>query len=177
MHPAVWHREAAQGPVRRHAAALDQATPLPLSVDLENGYGPSAEQAALAIRRVAAVGAVGGSIEDYDPSAKIYERQHAAERVAAAAEAARGLPFPFMLTVRAENHIRSNPDLKDTIARLSAFEQVGADVLFAPGLSSVEEIRAVCETVSKPVNVLAVAGLIFSDVVAAGARRVSAGGD
>jgi len=159
-----------------HAAALDQATPLPLSVDLENGYGPSPEHAAHAIRRIAAVGAVGGSIEDYDPSGKIYELHHAAERVAAAAEAARGLPFPFMLTARAENHIRGNPDLKDTIARLSAFEQAGADVLYAPGLRSVEEIRAVCEAVSKPVNVLAAAEFSFDDVVAAGARRVSVGG-
>jgi 2-methylisocitrate lyase-like PEP mutase family enzyme len=128
-----------------HAAALDQATPLPLSVDLENGYGPSPDHAAHAIRRIAAVGAVGGSIEDYDPSGKIYELHHAAERVAAAAEAARGLPFPFMLTARAENHIRGNPDLKDTIARLSAFERAGADVLYAPGLRSVEEIRAVLQ--------------------------------
>jgi 2-methylisocitrate lyase-like PEP mutase family enzyme len=159
-----------------HAAALDQATPLPLSVDLENGYGPSPEHAARAIRRIAAVGAVGGSIEDYDPSGKIYELHHAAERVAAAAEAARGLPFPFVLTARAENHIRGNPDLKDTIARLSAFEQAGADVLYAPGLRSVEEIRAVCEAVSKPVNVLAAAEFSFADVVAAGARRVSVGG-
>lgn len=159
-----------------HAAALDQATPLPLSVDLENGYGPSPDHAAHAIRRIAAVGAVGGSIEDYDPSGKIYELHHAAERVAAAAEAARGLPFPFMLTARAENHIRGNPDLKDTIARLSAFERAGADVLYAPGLRSVEEIRAVCKAVSKPVNVLAAAEFSFADMVAAGARRVSVGG-
>src|SRR5256885_14044909 len=114
-----------------HARALDRATGLPVSVDLENGYGPSPGQAAAAIRAVAAVGAVGGSIEDYDPSGRIYEIGHAAERVAAAAAASRDLGFPFMLTARAENHIRRNPNLKDTIARLQAFEEAGADVLYA----------------------------------------------
>ena len=162
--------------VVEHAAVLDQATDLPLSVDLENGYGPDPETAALAIRRIAEVGAVGGSIEDYDPAGRIYELHHAAERVAAATEAARGLKFPFTLTARAENHIRGHPDLKDTIARLRAFEDAGADVLYAPGLRTVDEIRAVCEAVSKPVNVLAVRGLSFADLVAAGARRVSVGG-
>src|SRR3989441_12110127 len=159
-----------------HAAALDQATPLPLSVDLENGYGPSPEHAAQAIRRIAAVGAVGGSIEDYDPSGKIYELQHAAERVAAAAAASRDLGFPFMLPARAENHIRRNPNLKDTIARLQAFEEAGADVLYAPGLKDVSEIRAVCSAVSKPVNVLAVPRLSLAAIRQAGARRVSVGG-
>ena len=105
--------------VVEHAAALDQATDLPLSVDLENGYGPDPESAALAILRVAEVGAVGGSIEDYDPTGRIYELRHAAERIAAAAEAARRLEFPFTLTARAENHIRGHPDLDDTIARLA----------------------------------------------------------
>ena len=162
--------------VVEHAAVLDQATDLPLSVDLENGYGPDPETAALAIRRIAEVGAVGGSIEDYDPAGRIYELHHAAERVAAATEAARGLKFPFTLTARAENHIRGHPDLKDTVARLRAFEDAGADVLYAPGLQTVDEIRAVCEAVSKPVNVLAVPGLSFADLVAAGARRVSVGG-
>jgi 2-methylisocitrate lyase-like PEP mutase family enzyme len=159
-----------------HAAALDQATDLPLSVDLENGYGADPDDAALAIRRVAQVGAVGGSIEDYDPSGRIYELHHATERVAAAAEAAHGLEFPFALTARAENHIRGHPDLKDTIARLVAFENAGADVLYAPGLRTVDDIRAVCEAVSKPVNALAVRGLSFADLVGAGARRVSVGG-
>ena len=162
--------------VVEHAAVLDQATDLPLSVDLENGYGPDPETAALAIRRIAEVGAVGGSIEDYDPAGRIYQLHHAAERVAAATEAARGLKFPFTLTARAENHIRGHPDLKDTIARLRAFEDAGADVLYAPGLRTVDEIRAVCEAVSKPVNVLAVPGLSFADLVAAGARRASVGG-
>jgi 2-methylisocitrate lyase-like PEP mutase family enzyme len=162
--------------VVEHVAALDQATDLPVSVDLENGYGPDPESAAVAILRVAEVGAVGGSIEDYDPAGRIYELHHAAERIAAASEAAHRLEFPFTLTARAENHIRGHADLKDTIARLQAFEAAGADVLYAPGLRTVEEIRAVCETVSKPVNVLAVPGLAFADLAAAGARRVSVGG-
>lgn len=159
-----------------HAAALDQATDLPVSVDLENGYGSDPGSAASAIKRVAEAGAVGGSIEDYDPAGRIYDVGHAAERIAAAAEAARGLGFPFMLTARAENHIRGKPDLKDTIARLQAFEAAGADVLYAPGLRTVEEIRAVCQAVSKPVNVLAVASLSFADIAGAGAQRVSVGG-
>jgi 2-methylisocitrate lyase-like PEP mutase family enzyme len=162
--------------VVEHAAALDRATELPLSVDLENGYGPDPENAVHAITRVAEVGAVGGSIEDYDPAGRIYDLQHAVERVAAAAEAAHGLGFPFVLTARAENHIRGNPDLDDTIARLQAFEQAGADVLFAPGLRSADEIRAVCDAVSKPVNVLARAGLSLDEIIAAGAGRVSVGG-
>jgi 2-methylisocitrate lyase-like PEP mutase family enzyme len=159
-----------------HVTALDKATDLPVSVDLENGFGPDPESAALAITRVAEVGAVGGSIEDYDPAGHIYELGHAVERVAAAVEAARGLGFPFALTARAENHIRGNPDLDDTIARLRAFEEAGADVLYAPGLRTVEEIAAVCQAVSKPVNVLARADLTFAEMVAAGAKRVSVGG-
>jgi 2-methylisocitrate lyase-like PEP mutase family enzyme len=162
--------------VIEHAKALDQATELPLSVDLENGYGADPGSAALAITRVAEAGAVGGSIEDYDPDGHLYEFQHAVERIAAAVEAARGLGFPFTLTARAENHIRGNPDLEDTIARLQAFERAGADVLYAPGLRTPDEIRAVCAAVSKPVNVLALPGLSLAEVVAAGARRVSVGG-
>ena len=159
-----------------HAAALDGATELPLSVDLENGYGPDPDDAALAIERIAEAGAVGGSIEDYDPDGEIYELDHAVARVAAAAAAAHGLGFPFTLTARAENHIRGNPDLADTIARLQAYEAAGADVLYAPGLRSAEEIQAVCRAVTKPVNVLALPGLSFAEVVGAGARRVSVGG-
>jgi 2-methylisocitrate lyase-like PEP mutase family enzyme len=162
--------------VVEHTAALDRATDLPVSVDLENGYGPDPEQAAHAIRRAAAAGAVGGSIEDYDPAGGLYELGHAVERVAAAAEAAGGLGFPFTLTARAENHIRGNPDLEDTVARLRAFEEAGADVLYAPGLRSAEEVRTVCEAVSKPVNVLALPALDLAEVVAAGARRISVGG-
>jgi 2-methylisocitrate lyase-like PEP mutase family enzyme len=162
--------------VIQHASALDRATDLPVSVDLENGYGPEPERAALAITRVAQAGAVGGSIEDYDRAGHIYDRQHAVERIAAATEAARGVGFPFTLTARAENHIRGNPDLDDTIARLQAYEAAGADVLYAPGLRTNEEIRAVCQAVSKPVNVLARPGLSFQEIAAAGAQRVSVGG-
>ena len=159
-----------------HVRVLDAATPLPVSVDLENGYGPAPEDAALAIARAAEAGAVGGSIEDYDPAGQLYDRERAAERVAAAVAAARRLDFPFTLTARAENHIRGNPDLEDTIGRLQAYERAGADVLYAPGLRSGEEIRAVCEAVGKPVNVLAHPGLSQDEIVAAGAQRISVGG-
>jgi len=162
--------------VVEHVAALDRATDLPVSVDLENGYGASAESAAHAITRVAAAGAVGGSIEDYDPADGLYEAAHAVERVAAAAEAARALDFPFTLTARAENHIRGNPDLGDTISRLQAFEAAGADVLYAPGLLTTDEIRAVCDAVTKPVNVLAFGNLSLGEIAGAGAQRVSVGG-
>jgi 2-methylisocitrate lyase-like PEP mutase family enzyme len=162
--------------VAEHAAALDQATDLPVSVDLENGYGPDPEDAAVAIARVAEAGAVGGSIEDWDPGGHLYELQHASERISAAVEAARGFGFPFTLTARAENHIRGNPDLADTIERLQAFERAGADVLYAPGLRTSEEIRDVCEAVSKPVNVLALPALSLAEVVDAGAKRISVGG-
>jgi 2-methylisocitrate lyase-like PEP mutase family enzyme len=159
-----------------HVAAIDRAADLPVSVDLENGYGAQPGAAAVAVERAAGAGAVGGSIEDYDPSGFISGREEAAERVAATVAAARSLPFPFTLTARAENHIRGNPDLDDTIARLQAYEHAGADVLYAPGLRSAEEIRAVCAAVSRPVNVLALPGLSLADIAAAGAQRVSVGG-
>jgi 2-methylisocitrate lyase-like PEP mutase family enzyme len=162
--------------VVEHAATLDRATDLPVSVDLENGYGPDPDSAALAVTRVAEAGAVGASIEDYDPGGRIYDLHHAVERVAAAAEATRRLGFRFMLTARAENHIRGNPDLDDTIARLQAFEAAAADVLYAPGLRTPTEIGAVCDAVSKPVNVLARPGLSMAEIVDAGAQRVSVGG-
>ena len=162
--------------VAEHTRALDNATGLPVSIDLENGYGPQPEDAARAVSRAAEAGAVGGSIEDYDPSDGLYEPGLALERVTAAVEAARRQDFPFTLTARAENHLRGNPDLADTISRLQAFEESGADVLYAPGLRSVEEVRAVCEAVAKPVNVLAVPGLTMAQLVDAGARRVSVGG-
>jgi 2-methylisocitrate lyase-like PEP mutase family enzyme len=161
--------------VCEHIAALDMATALPVSADLENGYGTEPEAAALAISRAAEAGAVGGSIEDWEPGGS-YERAQAVERVAAAVEAARGAGFPFTLTARAENHIRGNPDLDDTIGRLQAFEEAGADVLYAPGLRSVDEIRAVCEAVSKPVNVLAVPSFSAGEIFEAGAQRISVGG-
>lgn len=162
--------------VIEHARALDRSTALPVSVDLENGYGPDPADAATAISRAAGTGAVGGSIEDYDPEGRIYNLDHAVERVAAAAEAANRLSFPFMLTARAENLIRGNPDLEDTIARLRAYERAGADVLYAPGLKNGDEIRAMCEALSKPLNVLAHRGLSMSDIVDAGAQRISVGG-
>ena len=168
--------QASLDDVAGHVGALTQATDLPVSVDLENGYGADPESAALAITRVAAAGAVGGSIEDYDPEQGLYEHGHAVERVAAAVEAARAQPFPFMLTARAENHIRGNPDLEDTIARLQAFEQAGADVLYAPGIKTTDEIRAACEAVSKPVNVLSMRNLSFEEMAGAGAQRISVGG-
>ena len=162
--------------VIEHVRALDQSTGLPVSVDLENGYGPDPDDAASAITRVAEAGAVGGSIEDYDPQQGIYGFDHAVERVSAACEAANRLSFPFMLTARAENHIRGNPDLDDTIARLQAFERAGASVLYAPGLRTGDEIAAVCGAISKPLNVLAHPGLTMSEIIASGGRRVSLGG-
>lgn len=161
--------------VAAHTRALDEATALPVSVDLENGYGSEPESAAAAIAVAADHGAVGGSIEDYDPAErKIYGLEHATARVAAAAETARGLAFPFTLTARAENHFRGNPDIEDTIARLQAFEAAGADVLYAPGLRG-DEIRAVRAETSKPLNVLAFPGLTMSEIADAGGTRVSVG--
>ena len=162
--------------VVQHAEELDRAIGLPVSIDLEHGYGREPDRVAHAIERVAAAGAVGASIEDNDPSEGIYELAHAADRIAAAAQTAHGLDFPFTLTARAENHIRGNPDLDDTIARLQAFEAAGADVLFAPGLRTGEEIRRVCEAVSKPVNVLALRGMSMDEIIDAGAQRISVGG-
>src|SRR5580765_6668757 len=163
--------------VAAHVAALDAATELPVSVDLENGYAASADHAAAAIRRVATAGAVGGSIEDWDPvEQRIYDFDHAVERVGAAATVAIELGFPFTFTARAENHIRGRDDLDDTIARLQAFERAGADVLYAPGLRALDEIRTACDAVSKPVNVLAVPSLSLAEMAEAGAQRISVGG-
>ena len=162
--------------VCEHTTQVNGATGLPVSVDLENGYSPDAAGVGQAIARVADAGAVGASIEDYDPSGGLYELDDAVERVVAAVEAARRLDFGFVLTARAENHIRGNPDLGDTIARLQAFEAAGADVLYAPGLRTVDEIRAVCDEVSRPVNVLAFGDLSLAEIAGAGAQRVSVGG-
>ncbi len=162
--------------VCEHVTAIDAATPLPVSTDLENGYGPKPEDAAEAVRRAAEAGAVGGSIEDFDPDGGLYETALATERVAAAVEAARALDFPFTLTARAENFLRGNPDLEDTIARLQAFEGAGADVLYAPFLKTTEEMSAVCSAVSKPVNMLGLAsGPSVAEIFAAGAQRISIG--
>jgi 2-methylisocitrate lyase-like PEP mutase family enzyme len=154
-----------------HVALLCGATSLPVAVDLENGYGPPGE----AIARVAAAGAVGGSIEDYDPAGTLYPVEVAVERVAEAVAAARALDFPFTLTARAEGQLRS-PDLDDTIARLQAYERAGADVLFAPGLRTADEVRAVSSAVSRPVNVLGHRGLSKAAIADAGGQRISVGG-
>src|SRR3954453_19781274 len=160
--------------VAEHIRVLDEAPDLPVSADLENGYGPAPEDAARAIAGAAEAGAAGGSIEDFDPEDGLYELELAAERVAAAAEEARR--SGFVLTGRAENHIRGNPDLDDTIARLQAYERGGGDVLYAPGLATGDEVRAVCQAVSKPVNVLARPQLTMRELTDAGAQRVSVGG-
>jgi 2-methylisocitrate lyase-like PEP mutase family enzyme len=162
-----------------HVSAIDQAADLPLSVDLENGYGPRPEDAARAIAAVAEAGAVGGSIEDFDrDSGEIYPVAQAVERIIAAVEAARQLDFPFTLTARAENFVHDNPDLDDTVARLRAFEDAGADVLYAPRLAKASEVKAICESVSKPVNVLAHTplGMTLDEIAAAGGQRISVGG-
>ena len=161
-----------------HARAIVAATDLPVSADLEKGFGDAPAVAAETIRLAAEVGLVGGSIEDAtgDKDKPLYDLSLAAERVAAAAEAARALPFPFILTARAENYLRGNPSLDDTIRRLQAFEKAGADVLFAPGLPALAAVRAVCAAVSKPVNFMAgIKGKSFTvaDLTAAGVKRIS----
>lgn len=161
-----------------HARAIVDATDLPVSADLEKGFGDAPSAAAETIRLAAGVGLVGGSIEDAtgNKDKPLYDLGHATERVAAAAEAARALPFPFTLTARAENFLRGNPDLDDTIKRLQAFERAGADVLFAPGLPDLAAVRAVCSALSKPVNfMVGIKGKSFSvsELEAAGVRRIS----
>jgi 2-methylisocitrate lyase-like PEP mutase family enzyme len=165
-----------------NAKSIVEATPLPVAADLENGYGHSPEAAAETIRLAAeTAGLVGGSIEDAtgDPLHPIYDFHHAVERIAAAAAAAHAFPFPFMLVARAENYLHGRPDLDDTIRRLQAFEAAGAEVLYAPGITSPEDIRAVCAAVRKPVNVLmglkGVPPLSVSELGALGVRRVSIG--
>jgi 2-methylisocitrate lyase-like PEP mutase family enzyme len=162
-----------------HAAAVDAATPLPVSVDLENGYGDDPVEAARAVEAAAAAGAAGGSIEDFAPRGPlegIYEQALARERVAAAVEAAANVPGGFVLTARAENQIRDGAGLADTIERLQAYEAAGADVLYAPGLRSLEEVSEVCAAVSRPVNVLAWPKVTAQELFDAGAQRISVGG-
>jgi 2-methylisocitrate lyase-like PEP mutase family enzyme len=162
--------------VVEHTRALAEASPLPVAVDLENGFGPAPEDAARAITRAAEAGAVGGSIEDWDrDEGFLYDLSHSTERIAAAAEAARALDFPFTLTARAENHFRRNPDLDDTIARLQAYEAAGADVIYAPGIASGDQIRAISEATSKPQNVLGFPPLTMREITEAGGKRVSVG--
>jgi 2-methylisocitrate lyase-like PEP mutase family enzyme len=161
-----------------HARSIVEAVDLPVSADLERGFGDKPEAAAETIRLAGEVGLVGGSIEDAsgDKDKPLYDFNLAVERVAAAAREARAHPFPFTLTARAENFLRGNPDLDDTIRRLQAFEQAGADVLFAPGLPDLAAVRAVCGALKKPFNFMAgIKGKTFSvaELEAAGVRRIS----
>ncbi|HEX6713068.1 MAG TPA: isocitrate lyase/phosphoenolpyruvate mutase family protein [Thermoleophilaceae bacterium] len=157
-----------------HTEALVRAVNIPVAIDLENGYGRPPVEAARAVAAAADAGAAGGSIEDWDREAGvIYPLDEAAERVHAAVEAAR--VTGFVLAARAENHIRGVTDLDDTIARLQAYEAAGADVLYSPGIHG-DQIKTVCEAVARPVNVLAFPGMKAADIFAAGAQRISVGG-
>lgn len=164
----------------RHVEQLVEATDLPVTADLENGFGDSPEAVAVTVRRAGEVGLAGCSIEDatYRAEDPIYDRQLAVERIRAAVEAARSLPRPFVLTARAENLIRGRPDLDDTLWRLRAFEEAGADVLYAPGLPDEASIRLVCSSFSRPVNhVVGIGPARFSleELADFGVRRVSIG--
>jgi 2-methylisocitrate lyase-like PEP mutase family enzyme len=161
-----------------HARAIVPASSLPVAADLEQGFGDAPEVVAETIRRAAEVGLVGGSIEDASGNARapIYDLGLAVERVAAAVEAVRKLPFPFTLTARAENYLHDRPHLDDTLRRLEAFERAGADVLFAPGLPDLAAVHTVCQAVSKPVNfMVGIRGRSFSvsELATAGVRRIS----
>lgn len=161
-----------------HARLIVEAVDVPVAADLENGFGATPEIVAETILLAAETGLVGGSIEDAtgDPATPLFNLAQATDRVAAAVQAARSLSFPFTLTARAENFIRGNPDLDDTIRRLQAYERAGADVLFAPGLPDLAAVRRVCASVTLPVNVMAsVAGKGFTvaALAAAGVKRIS----
>jgi 2-methylisocitrate lyase-like PEP mutase family enzyme len=161
-----------------HAQAIVSATDLPVSADLEKGFGDAPSAAAASIRRAADVGLVGGSIEDatQDAGKPLYDIEHATDRIASAVQAARALPFAFTLTARAENFLRGNPDLDDTIKRLQAYEKAGADVLFAPGLPTLDAVRTVCASLTKPFNfMVGIKGKSFSvaELQDAGVKRIS----
>jgi 2-methylisocitrate lyase-like PEP mutase family enzyme len=163
-----------------HIRALSRATDLPLAADLENGFGHRPEDCAETIRLGAAAGLVGGSIEDFtgDSNDRFYGIEAAADRIRAAAEAARALPYRFMLVARAENYLHGHNDLADTIRRLQAYQEAGADVLYAPCLATAQDIRAVVSSVDRPVNVLAGCGGVTESVAgleALGVRRISVG--
>ena len=167
--------------VMAHIRAMAPMIDIPLAADLEDGFGPRPEDCAETIRQGAEAGLVGGSIEDFtgDRANPIYSIAEAAERVAAAAGAARRLPFRFMLCARAENYLNGRPDLADTIRRLQAYQEAGADVLFAPGLNTSEEVREVCRSIDRPFNI--VRGprkeqLTVAEVGALGVKRISTGG-
>ncbi len=166
--------------VIEHCRSLSAATELPVSADLENCFADNPAEVGETILLGARAGLVGGSIEDYggEPSNRIYDFNLAVERVHAAAEAAHSLDFPFTLTARAENLIRGNDDLDDTVRRLQAFEAAGADVLYAPGLKTLDEVRLVTSALTKPLNVLAplLKGVTVAELADAGARRISVGG-
>jgi 2-methylisocitrate lyase-like PEP mutase family enzyme len=172
--------EAGRDETMANAKAIVEATELPVAADLENGFGDAPEAAAETIRLAGEVGLVGGSIEDAsgDPHHPIYDFQHAVERMAAAVEAARAFPFHFVLVGRAENFLHGRPDLDDTIRRLQAYEAAGADALFAPGVTRPEDIRTVCASVGKPVNVvMGLKGVALSvdELAALGVKRISLG--
>lgn len=161
-----------------HAKLIVESTDLPVSADLENGFGDTPEDVATTIRDAGAVGLVGGSIEDAtgDPANPIYDSAHALNRIEAAVAAARSLPFKFTLTARCENFVRNVKDLDDTIARLQAFEAAGADVLMAPGLPDLDAVRTVCGSLQKPVNfMVGIPGRSFTvaELAAAGVKRIS----
>ncbi|MBV9250566.1 MAG: isocitrate lyase/phosphoenolpyruvate mutase family protein [Acetobacteraceae bacterium] len=161
-----------------HCKMLVDATDLPVSADMEKGFGDAPDTAAETIRLSAGIGLVGASIEDAtgDPARPLFDAQHAKERIVAAVEAARKLPFPFTLTARTENYLRGNPDLDDTIRRLQSFEAAGADVLMAPGLPDIAAVRAVCGALGKPVNFMAgIKGKSFTvaALAEAGVKRIS----
>jgi 2-methylisocitrate lyase-like PEP mutase family enzyme len=163
-----------------HVSAIVSATDLPVSADLENGYGDSPETVAETIRLAAAAGLAGASIEDMsrDPDHAIYQHEHAEDRIRAAAAVAHALPFAFILTARAENYLVGRPDLKDTIQRLQSYQEAGADVLYAPGLTSRGDIAEVVRSVDRPVNVvmgLQGVQLTLAELSAIGVRRVSVG--
>ena len=164
-----------------NARAIVDASDLPVAADLENGFGDSPHDVGETIRLAGEkAGLVGGSIEDAtrDSRKPIYDFEHAVERIAAAVEAARALPFPFLLVARAENFLHDRPDLDDTIRRLQAFEKAGADALYAPGISSAEHIRTVCSSVSKPVNVLVGSkgpSYTVAELASLGVKRISLG--
>ena len=164
----------------KYAASIATATDLPVSADLENGFGDAPEIVAETIRLSAATGIVGGSIEDATGKADdpIYELEHAVDRVRAAVAAARDLHFPFTLTARAENYLHQRPDLRDTIRRLQAFQEAGADVLYAPGLATQDDIATVVHSLDRPVNVvmgLRGAQLSLAELSEIGVKRVSVG--
>lgn len=166
--------------VLRHAQEIVQATNLPVSADLENGYGHTPEEVQQTIHAAAEAGLVGCTIEDTTGliDKPIYDKAFAIERIAAAVEAVASLDFPFTLTARAENYLHGRPDLEDTLARLQGYERVGADVLYAPGLPDIKSIKTICDSVTKPVNVvagIALRGVTTAELEQCGVKRVSVG--